>query len=768
MNKATKEQVQDNETREIQEKLEYIGLNLEKIPTILTQTAEIKYKATNIYKDTSHKVYKYINPKEIEILITPSDRLDNLNEKFRKADYLANYIKPGETPEELEKNAIFLKLLKELNLNKLKKVEEQQKLFQEKIPYEVKYRENFTWQIFYSETSQNYFMLFPSNETEVESLFYIILKKLENNKKKEYIYVPIIVQDYSNTYLKKSEIEELENSLWLFTNHWPSFYEVYDKEGKNSIQIIGETAVYDKINSKYKIVFENKDQAQKEFSKIRALFILQSKKPAEYTFKTMINEEGSLDLCLGYKVITYDNIVDFIKQEYLMKRVEYENIIGEILLEKENLELLNQTVKKQNEEYLMKEKQIVIFLECKKTFFGKVKYFFQSSKKVKKTKEEKITQLLEEKKLIPTPKIEEERKFPEKKQYTIEDVLEIGEALQNKEIEYKNIQMDKKALENKKENLERKIKNATMYINEIESHKKSIFDFWKYTNKDEVNLLMQNEKQDEDKSKEKLKKTFKYEEDIEEFSQKIDTKQRETLLEVECDAMFAIYQDLETFKLLEKDKVIKRDINEVTNKLNKWKEQYEENMQANDFFIFGAKSDTNDKIKTLNNAKHRENDKNIYEVLQISEEVTIEQYIETIKNYRTLLKQAYDKISTPVELPVYIANEQAEPIKGLEILSLNPETAINAFESNVEEFNLHKYNMQEGMNMLFFSNIIFHQNENKTLPLGMDVTKSVLIDFSHFEAKLIARKNFKLNIVKNEFENQIKTIHVYEYNVEKK
>ena len=77
--------------------------------------------------------------------------------------------------------------------------------------------------------------------------------------------------------------------------------------------------------------------------------------------------------------------------------------------------------------------------------------------------------------------------------YTIEDLLKVGKVLQEKEKEAKNKKMDINALEIRKENLENKIKNATLYINEIESHKKSIFDFWKYTNKDEVSLLQEGE-----------------------------------------------------------------------------------------------------------------------------------------------------------------------------------------------------------------------------------------------------------------------------------
>ena len=84
--------------------------------------------------------------------------------------------------------------------------------------------------------------------------------------------------------------------------------------------------------------------------------------------------------------------------------------------------------------------------------------------------------------------------------------------------------MDINALELKKESLERKIKNATLYINEIESHKKSLFDFWKFTNKDEANLLNKGE-EDENKNQNKLKKTFNFEDEIEEFGRKVDLKQ---------------------------------------------------------------------------------------------------------------------------------------------------------------------------------------------------------------------------------------------------
>ena len=48
-----------------------------------------------------------------------------------------------------------------------------------------------------------------------------------------------------------------------------------------------------------------------------------------------------------------------------------------------------------------------------------------------------------------------------------------------------NINQDLKAAKATLYNYEKKVENAEIYISEIDKHKKSIFDFWKFANKDE-------------------------------------------------------------------------------------------------------------------------------------------------------------------------------------------------------------------------------------------------------------------------------------------
>ena len=69
----------------IEKNLEYIGLKLNKLPTFLKQYESLNFRPSKSYDDKVYKVYKYINIKNIEILITPSDRLMELKERYKLA-----------------------------------------------------------------------------------------------------------------------------------------------------------------------------------------------------------------------------------------------------------------------------------------------------------------------------------------------------------------------------------------------------------------------------------------------------------------------------------------------------------------------------------------------------------------------------------------------------------------------------------------------------------------------------------------------------------
>jgi len=103
-------------------------------------------------------------------------------------------------------------------------------------------------------------MSVPTGDTNYTAFFYLLKKKLEN-KSKSFIYAPISGVDYSRNYFKKSEFKDIGNYLELFAKEWPYIYEVYNKQEEPSIYIVGETYIYGKIKSVYKVILENQVEA---------------------------------------------------------------------------------------------------------------------------------------------------------------------------------------------------------------------------------------------------------------------------------------------------------------------------------------------------------------------------------------------------------------------------------------------------------------------------------------------------------------------------
>lgn len=755
----------------LKEKLSYIGLNLERIPKFLTEFKPFSFRPSKSYNDTSYKIYKYIDVNNIEILLSPTDRLTNLDEKYKLAVPIKNYL-DSKNEQNVEYFATFLKLLNDTNIEEIEKIEKEQEKIKKQMPNQVKYDGNYTWQIYYSDVSDQYFMLVPTNEYNNAALFYLLKKQIESkkNRRKEIIFAPISYQEYSENYLLKSQIADIENYLWYYTKEWPSIYEVYDIKGKTQIKIVGRTIVYETLKSDYFITLNSKEEALKEYKLIKALFILSTAFPDDFNFRTNINNDGALEFSLqtsiGEKIINYDELTSFVQFEANQKKMLI-NLEDKKIDEAQNkLQEIKEEVEKQTDEYLSKQRQISTFLECKKSFLGKVKYYFSSRKKELKPIKKESTVKVKEKHNIEEKK---EQNNSEEKQFTIEDLIEICTKLEARKKMVKSLKSDEKALELKKINLDRKIKNANIYLNEIELHKKSIFEFWKFTNKDELPSLNEGEAE-EDVTKEKITKSFNYELDIENFGTKVDELQRRKLSKNETDSVFAIKQAIKAAQILHANKseeLTEKQRKVIEQELESFKKSYEDNIETiklKDFDVFGSISDDNTKVKTLNNKKHREIEKDKYRVLNISKQTDINLYIDTIRNYLNLVKEAFCKITTAQNIPIYLTSTKKIDNKNLNILHLDINKAI-AENIDKEEIYLYKINIKEAMPILYYSNIMFFDNMNQTLPLGMNLSDEVLIDLSKYKLLETKKEDFKINYLEDEYTSKIVTIHSFEYNI---
>ena len=615
-----------NKTQEMKEKLEYIGLNLDEIPKTLKLVEDLKFRPNSGFDEKKYRQYRFVSPKEIQILLSPTNRLDDIKEKYSKASPLADYLEPDENNERKQHDyETFIKMLEEVKIEEIEKIEKEQQTINKKIPFKVRYSGNYLWQIYYAEATDQYFMIVPTEDKDYSTFFYVLKKQIEK-KKAGKIFVPISNAEYTRELLNKTEIQSLENYLWLFTKDWASIYEVYDKTEKASLQIVGETEVYGKIKSDYKVKLSNKIEATKFFKLVKALFIVQSELPNYYEFQTRIDKQGSLEFYYNDQLMKYDELSNWVNDEYRRlldmekKVVEKNNSLQEKLskLKKQSQEL--------DIEYLSKEKQISTFLECKKTFFGKVKYFFKYSGKKNKVKEKVEKTKVDEIKIVKE-KIEENLKV----QYTLEELIQKGKETLEKENNLKNTKMDINALKLKNLNLTKKIENATAFIEEIDSHKKSIFEFWKYSNKDEVQALEEGEKEQE--SIKPHSKVFDYEEDFEEFGETMDEIQRKILSKEELDDVYlTTTNQLEVINKLKTESPTAKELEQYMKKIKKDLQEEKDITEEDVIDIFGGLSEDTRKITKLANKSHREHPKNKYAILRVAKSMKTAEYRAALEN----------------------------------------------------------------------------------------------------------------------------------------
>ncbi len=744
----------------IKDKLKYIGLDLENIPEFIKNRTSINYKPSRGYDENKYNIYKFIDVRDIQILLTPTNRMDLLIDKYDKASPLNQYM-ISDDEENIVKHTMFLNMLKKVKLEEIKKVEEEQKELNKELPFKVRYSENYLWQIYYSEVSNQYFMLEPVIDSEYACFFYLLKKQIECFKKnKEYkIFVPICHLDYSGKYLKKSELSDIENYLWLFTKDWPTIYEVYDKDNKLTIQIVGETVVYEKVKSYYKIILNNKEEAMEFFKLLKALFILQTEVKGMYEFNCKINDEGGLDFFYKEIQITYDNLSKFVKTEYDYTKKNLEIALKDKAELDEYLNKLKEEATEKDLEYFSKEKEIATYLECKKTFFGKIKFFFKnkkknkesglSSKKGKRFKPEEIQEKKEKEETENKERIDVINKLlkENKKFYTIEDLVKLCGIYKEEITRNKNTTLDIKAMKNKIEIMTLKIKNAKIYIDEIDKHNKSIFDFWKFTNKD--NALALNEGKEDEVAEVELEKTFDYEEDFEDLGKKVDKEQRKYLNKEECDSIFSTTTDaISAINLIKKysgkkiPKTKLTQLDSILKSLQKEAEEEKEFFLKEDFDIFGGLTDDNTKIKSLDGKRHREIEKSKYKILDITKNTDIDQFKDTLETINTRLENAMNKSNSIIAMSLYLPSKNI-PKGEYSLYNIVPENTINSLTKKSES--IIRVNIKEDMPAIYLSNIIYFDNNNNTLPRGMEVEDLVLLDNERYKFELVNTTEFKVN-----------------------
>ena len=330
--------------------------------------------------------------------------------------------------------------------------------------------------------------------------------------------------------------------------------------------------------------------------------------------------------------------------------------------------------------------------------------------------------------------------------------------------------LDINSLKLKKKNMAKKIENATSFIEEIDNHKKSIFEFWRYSNKDEVASLPEGEKEQINTIK-KITRVFDYEEDIEKLGKAMDNLQRKVLSKSETDSIYIASTNLITIlNQVKNNEIGPKEIEANLKELKKEAIQEKTLTQKDEFDIFGGITQDLSKISQIKNQRHREIAKDKFSILDINKNTKQIGYKLSLEKVIENLKMAMEKVVLLEDVPVYKAtvdNELEE--KNINLFDMNPETEIREIlKQDKNQIYFYKFYLKKGTNGICLTNSIFYDNQNKTLPVGQDLSSKVLVDISKLNKQLKEENSFKIVDLEenNDFSKiNIKTVHVIEYEV---
>ena len=258
-----------------------------------------------------------------------------------------------------------------------------------------------------------------------------------------------------------------------------------------------------------------------------------------------------------------------------------------------------------------------------------------------------------------------------------------------------------------------------------------------------------------------IEKVFDYEEDIEEVGEKLDKKNREKFSKEDFDSIFMTStESLEDINILRQNE--NADFEKRINALKEEALQTEILFSSEDFDIFGSMSEDRTKINNLGSHKHREIKKNKFRLLDITKNTTNEQYVNRLQEVIKSLDKVIEKAEFGFDLNAFYASTAQLNNKEYDILSINPKNALEALK-NCDKINLYNIKLNKKTKAIALTNIAYFDNNNQTLPLGMNVSDKILVDMSKLKLELKKQKLFRINQEIDELNAETKIICVYEY-----
>ena len=213
---------------------------------------------------------------------------------------------------------------------------------------------------------------------------------------------------------------------------------------------------------------------------------------------------------------------------------------------------------------------------------------------------------------------------------------------------------------------------------------------------------------------------------------------------------------------------------EIENSLKEMKKEAKEEKaltEDTEFDIFGGKLLDNTKVSKINNKRHREIRRDKFNILDINKNTNTIGYKLSLEQAVESIKRSLEKVTLVDDIPVYKATLGVINNSNFNLFDINPENEIlEALKTNENMITFNKINLKKGMNAISYTNIVFYDNQNRTLPLGQDLSTKILIDTQKLNLTLPKIEHFNILKFKDEKDDfsdiEIKTIKVLEYDIE--
>lgn len=95
------------------DKLKYLGLDLDNIPNSIKEFKPLEYRPLKYSYEHVYKIYKYIDINDIQILLTPTNRLSSISEKYRKSNSIIPIFRPKYRRKYRKAYQIFIYVIKD-------------------------------------------------------------------------------------------------------------------------------------------------------------------------------------------------------------------------------------------------------------------------------------------------------------------------------------------------------------------------------------------------------------------------------------------------------------------------------------------------------------------------------------------------------------------------------------------------------------------------------------------------------------------------------